>query len=95
MIRFTGTSSALDNRISRQPECLEFVPQDLSWMHRPHPVVYGHRFNLLVIVHDRHLAGPIIIPPETNPPSGYALHSLLPHILWLAGAPAAYVLDHL
>ena len=28
-------------------------------------------------------------------PSGYALHSLLPHILWLAGAPAAYVLDHL
>ena len=27
--------------------------------------------------------------------SGYALHSRLPHILWLAGPPAAQVLDHL
>ena len=27
--------------------------------------------------------------------SGYALHSRLPHILWSADPPAAYVLDHL
>ena len=46
-------------------------------------------------------AGKYII--ATSPPrlgttlgeSGYALHSRLPHILWSADPPAAYVLDHL
>ena len=33
--------------------------------------------------------------PLTFSASGYALHSRLPHILWSADPPAAYVLDHL
>ena len=32
---------------------------------------------------------------EQRDQSGYALHSRLPHILWSADPPAAYVLDHL
>ena len=40
------------------------------------------------------------IPTQPRQPpgmrgSGYALHSRLPHILWSADPPAAYVLDHL
>ena len=68
----------LGQRIGRQSERLEFVTQDLSWMHQPHTVVRGHRFDLLVIVHDLHLAWPVILPPEINPPVRVDPDAVLP-----------------
>ena len=49
-----------------------------SWMHQPHTVVRGHRFDLLVIVHDLHLAWPVILPPEINPPVRVDPDAVLP-----------------
>ena len=46
--------------------------------HQPHTVVRGHRFDLLVIVHDLHLAWPVILPPEINPPGRVDPDAVLP-----------------
>jgi hypothetical protein len=45
----------------------KLLQQDLPWMDRPHSI-FHHDTSPSVIVHDFHVARPILFPDKTDPP---------------------------